>query len=217
MTAPRIIDISPHQQAPGQPDPDWAAIRASGVVGVYLRGFEGKDLDEVPGGYSLERHRRAALDAGLLVGAYQYLRARHRGAWQAEQLLVALGDLGPGELPPAVDVEELDGRTVVETQACLLDWVTFAERCLGVPPVVYTGWHFWTQVLHGAVLSELARCPLWLAAYTRDLPPCPKPWGKVALWQHTDKAQVPGLRGGIDLSEWQGDEASLRAWAERRC
>ena len=213
----RVVDISPHQQAHGQPDPDWAAVRASGVSGVYLRAFEGRDRDEIPGGYSFERHRRAALDAGLLVGAYQYLRARHRGAWQAEQLLVALGDLGPGELPPAVDVEELDGRTVVETQACLLDWVGFAERCLGVPPVIYTGWHFWTQILHGAVLSELASCPLWLAAYTRDLPACPRPWQRVALWQYTDRETVPGLRGGVDCSAWQGSEESLRALVERRC
>lgn len=220
MTPPavRVIDVSPHQHPRGSAGPDWAAVLASGVVGVYLRAFEGKDPDEHgPGGYSFETHRRAALKAGLLVGAYQYLRARHPGAWQADLLCEALGDLGPGELPPAVDCEELDGRPVVEVQACLLAWVQRARAILGRDPVLYTGPAFWTAQLHGQVLSELAACPLWLAAYLPTQPPAPRPWARTALWQYTGSGTVAGVAGACDVSLWQGDEDSLRAFAEGRC
>ena len=213
----RLIDISPHQHPRGSRGPDWQAIRASGVSGVYLRAREGKDADEVPGGYSFEQHRRAALEAGLLVGAYQYLRARHPGRYQADLLLEQLGDLGPGELPPAVDCEELHGRSAVETQACLLAWVDRVHLAIGRDPVVYTGPAFWTATLHGQTLSELAGCPLWLAAYLSTKPAAPRPWGRVALWQYTGSGSVPGVAGSCDVSLWQGDEASLRAWAGGVC
>lgn len=217
--APRIIDVSPHQHPRGSRGPDWRAVRASGVVGVYLRAFEGKDPDEHgPGGYSFEAHRRAALDAGLLVGAYQYLRARHPGAWQADLLLTALGELGPGELPPAVDVETLDGRSVAEAQGCLLAWVQRAQAALGRDPVIYTYPSFWTDTLRGAVLTEAARCPLWIAHYGVPRPRIPAPWTTAMLWQHTGEGgRCPGVAGDCDLDVWLGDEAGLRAWAEGRC
>lgn len=216
---PRLIDVSPHQHRPGGRGPDWAAVKASGVVGVYLRALEGKDLDEHPGGYSFERHRRAALDAGLMVGAYQYLRARHPGAWQADLLFEALGDLGPGELPPAVDVETLDGRPVVEVQACLLSWLARAQAILGRPPVVYTYPSFWAEQLHGAVLTEAGRCPLWIAHYGTPSPRIPSPWSAASMWQHTGEGgHQEGVAGDCDLNVWlDGDETALRAWAEGRC
>lgn len=215
---PRLIDVSPHQHRPGGRGPDWAAVRASGVVGVYLRALEGKDLDEHPGGYSFERHRRAALDAGLMVGAYQYLRARHPGAWQADLLFEALGDLGPGELPPALDVETLDGRSAIEVQACLLSWLARARAILGREPVVYTYPSFWAEQLHGAVLTEAGRCPLWIADYrARPAPEVPRPWGQAAIWQHSGDGRCPGVAGAVDRNRWLGDEAALRAFAEARC
>lgn len=209
----RLIDVSPHQHRRGAAGPDWAAVRASGVAGVYLRAAEGKDADEHPGGYSFAHHRQAAADAGLLVGAYQYLRARHRGAWQADLLLELLGDTRPGELPPVVDVETLDGRPAVEVQACLIDWVARARAVLGRLPVVYTYPDFWQRELHGAVLSEVADCPLWIAHYGVKEPIVPKPWSRYALWQHSGDGRCPGIEGPCDLNTWPGDEASLRAWA----
>ena len=210
-----LIDVSPHQHRKGGPGIDWKAVAASGVRGVYLRAFEGKDLDEHPGGYSFERHRQAALDAGLLVGAYQYLRARHRGAWQAEQLLVALGELGPRELPPAVDIETLDGRPVPEAQACLIDWIATARRALGRDPVVYTYPHFWASELRGEVVTEAADCPLWIAHYGVSRPIIPRPWQKAVCWQTTGSGTCPGIEGAVDRNVWL--EGNLEAFAGARC
>lgn len=205
-----VLDLSTHQRTARI---DWAAVRADGVAGVILRAFEGKDLDP-----TFEPWRRAALEAGLLVGSYSYFRARHPGRWQAGLLLDALGGLGPGELPPALDLEDLDGRPTAEVISGALGWVDVVTQALGREPLVYTGPGFFLGQLKAGHVSELARCPLWLADY-RERPQTPAPWLGWHLWQYTDRQPVAGITSArgepvpVDASRWHGDEASLRAWA----
>ena len=214
---PVFVDISPHQQRPGQPPPDFVALRAAGVVGVMLRAFEGKDPDEVKGGYSFETLRQSARAAGLIVGAYQYFRARHPGDWQAELLLQALGRLEPGELPPALDVEELDGQSASKAREGVLSWVQKVSETIEEPPIIYTGPAFWKHTLKGESLSDLAGCPLWIADYRPSaVPEIPQPFTRPLLWQTTDKARFAGLAGAVDANRWIAKE-SPQQWAEHRC
>ena len=202
------IDVSQHQGVI-----DWPAVAAAGIRFAFVRALEGQTPDP-----TFERNRRGALEAGLLVGAYQYLRARHPGRYQADLLLEQLGDLGPGELPPAVDVEELDGQDAVAVRACVHAWVERTSMLLGRQPVIYTGPAFWQANLRGQSESELAACPLWIADYRqRPAPEVPRPWGTAAIWQHSGSGSVPGVHGPCDLNRWQGDEASLAAWASAVC
>lgn len=217
LPSPVFVDLSPHQQQPGQPPPDFFELRAAGVTGVLLRAFEGKDPDEVPGGYSFEALRQSARAAGLIVGAYQYFRARWTGEWQAGLLLKALGRLEPGELPPALDVEELDGQQASSARAGVLSWVQKVRDTIGEPPILYTGPAFWKYTLKGENLEELADCPLWIADYRpRDAPEIPAPFTRPLLWQTTDKGRVPGLPRPVDANRWIAPELP-QDWAERHC
>lgn len=201
------IDVSAHQGAI-----DWPAVAASGVRFAYLRALEGKDVDA-----RFEENRRGALDAGLWVGAYAYLRARHPGQWQADLLAELLGTTGERELPPAVDIESLDGRSAIEAQACLLAWLERARWTMGAMPVVYTYPDFWQRRLGGGVLSELARYDLWIAHYGVKNPTVPRPWGAAVLWQFEgDAGRCAGVEGPCDRNVWTG-AGDFEAWAERRC
>lgn len=201
------IDVSQHQGWI-----DWRAVAASGVRFAYLRALEGQTPDP-----TFERNRREALEAGLWVGAYAYLRARHPGRWQADLLAGLLGDLGPRELLPVVDVESLDERSAIEAQACLLGWVERMKAIVGAPPVVYTYPDFWARRLGGAVLSELAGCDLWIAHYGVKAPTVPRPWTTAALWQiEGDTGRCPGVVGPCDRNVWTG-QGDFEAWAGRRC
>lgn len=216
MTArARILDVSPHQGG----RIDWAAVRGAGIACVILRAFEGKDPDEHGDGkYSFERLRREALDAGLVVGSYQYLRARHNGRYLADLYLDQLGDLDPCELPPCLDVEELDGRSAVEAQAAVVAWVERMRAALGHDPLLYTGPYFWRDTLRGGVLAEVASCPLWLADYRQEASiMVPRPWDRWVAWQETGEGRCPGAPGPVDLGVWRSDEADLRAFAESCC
>jgi lysozyme len=182
-----------------------------------LRAFEGKDPDEVPGGYSFEALRQQPRAAGLIVGAYQYFRARHPGDWQAGLLLKALGRLEPGELPPALDVEELDGQTAEKARSEILAWVLKVWKTIEEPPILYTGPFFWTKTLKGAELVELADCPLWIADYRKNAAPeIPRPFTRPLLWQTTDKGRFAGVVGSVDANRWIAPELP-QDWAERHC
>jgi lysozyme len=190
----RGIDVSQAQGVVA-----WDEVAASGIRFAYVRAFEGQDLDP-----TFARNRRAALAAGLLVGAYQYLRARHPGAYQADLLADLLGELGPGELPPALDVETLDDKAqdVPEVQGCVLAWVQ-RMRGRAYSPLIYTGPVFWSQRLRGQHLGEVAGCPLWIADYRpRPAPEVPQPWTHQTIWQHAGDGQgrCPGVRGWCDLN-----------------
>lgn len=200
------IDVSAHQGRV-----DWRAVAEAGARFAFVRAFEGKDLDP-----TWEYNRREAIAAGLLVGSYVYFRARHPGRWQADLLLAALGDLLPGELPPVLDLETLDGRPAPEVQAGALGWVDVVRRAIGRDPIVYTYPHFWASELRGGAVSELAACPLWIADYRpRSAPEVPRPWGSAVCWQTSGEGRHAGVVGPCDLNVWTGP--SLEAWAGGVC
>lgn len=189
MAEVRGIDVAQHQGRVS-----WPEVAASGVRFAYVRAFEGQTPDP-----TFARNRAEALAAGLMVGAYQYLRARHPGRYQAELMLAALGDLGPRELPPALDCEDLDGRPAVEVQAAILAWVDRMRLALGRLPVLYAGPGWWLGELRGQTMSEVAGCPLWLADY-RQRPQVMKPWTARTIWQHSCTGRCPGIVGPVDLN-----------------
>lgn len=210
----RILDISPHQGG----RIDWAAVRGAGIACVILRAFEGQTPDEHPGGYSFERLRREALDAGLVVGSYQYLRARHDGTRLAELYLDQLGDLDPCELPPCLDVEELDGQSPGRVRDVVGAWIAVMTARLGHSPLLYTGPFFWQSILAGEQCPEARHCPLWLADYrSEERIHVPAPWEAWTAWQETGEGRCPGVPGPVDLGVWRGDEADLRDFARERC
>lgn len=214
--AAMFLDLSPHQQQPGQPPPDFRAMKAAGIAGVFLRAFEGKDLDEHDRGYSFHQLRWEARAAGLIVGFYQFFRARWPGDYQAGLFCKALGRLEPGELPPVLDVEVNDGQSPEVARDGVLSWVARMRETIGEPPMIYTGPYHWKRELQGQQLEQLADCPLWIADYRTGPPEIPRPWTAAHFWQTTDKASFPGVKGNVDLNVWTGP-GEVQAWAERRC
>lgn len=215
MPRPVFLDLSPHQQPRGHAPPDFEAMKAAGVAGVILRIFEGQTPDEVEGGYSFETLRRAALAAGLVVGSYQYFRARHPGDWQAGLYLKALGDLGPRELPPALDVEELDGQSPEKARQEVLAWIYKVREITGQHPIIYTGPIFWLHTLKAGNLPGVSDCPLWIADYRVPGPQIPAPWKETLLYQFTGSGKSAGVAGPVDINAWTGPE--LEAWLGKRC
>lgn len=212
-----VVDLSPYQQPGRSSPPDFEKMKTAGVRAVILRAFEGATPDRSPFGYDFHRLRIAAIEADLVVGSYQYFRARHTGEKQARLLLEELGYLLPRELPPALDVEELDGRTPEEVRQGVLSWVRTVREAIGEPPILYTGPAFWSETLRGGSLVELSDCPLWIADYrARPAPEIPKPWKSAILWQTTGSGRVDGVTTAVDLNTWTGP-GTVEDFAARRC
>lgn len=201
----RGIDVSSHQGAV-----DWAAVAASGIA-FGITKFTGGTVYSNPTRMANWNGMKAH---GLVRGAYHYAFESSvqplPGAGpeaEADYFLSRVEPLGlePGDVL-ALDIEDGSGQL---GDWCLR-WCKRVEQRVGFKPFIYTG--AWFSVPHGlGSVPELAQHPLWLAAYQATLPKAPPPWSSVAMWQHTDKGQVPGVAGNCDLNQFFGTREQLLA------
>ena len=197
-----VIDISHHNGKP-----DLAKARADGIVGVIQKATQGQSFVDP----TFIRNRKAALDNGLLFGAYHFGDGSD-GVTQAELFLATAR-------PDAATVVVLDfegnsagpSMTLEEARA----FVTHVQEELGRFPLLYSG-HTIKEALGHRIDPVLKNCALWLAQYgpTPVVPTC---WDKWTLWQYTDGAlgplphEVKGV-GRCDRDRFNGTEAELRSW-----
>lgn len=197
------IDISRYQQKI-----DWGAVTASGVQFCFIKATEGaRDVD-----VAFQRHWDAAATAGLIRGAYHFFRPQIPVSAQADLFTSTIGELQPGDLPPALDLEGTAGWTGIPpaSRASLaLKMLEAMESSLRVTPIVYMSPWFATEMLNST--AALVRFPIWIAQYTQaQSPNVPKPWKAWTFWQHSQGGTVPGISGLLDLDRFQGSLEDLK-------
>jgi lysozyme len=172
---------------------DWRKVKDAGYRFVFVKAGEGDWLDPKFLDNVIEARK-----AGLKIGAYQFLRpkAGRHGNEEAQYFIDALrtAALGKGDLRPVLDVE----ATALDragTHAYVKTFVN-AMHAHGFKPMIYTGTWFWNP----KVGDDDFGLPLWIAAYQSNEPKLPVPWKSYAVWQHSDKGQVPGVRGNVDVN-----------------
>ncbi len=185
-----------------------------------VRSGDGKDVDTMA-----VRNLTGAAEAGLLVGAYHYLRGVHSGTMQAEIVLDAIRTAGVRCPIVAIDIEGApakpsDGRKAtgawwtpdgsgITTSAMLAEAGAFVERIEadGLRVILYSGqsWHWYvSQPRH--VPSWAARCPLWVPSYGSGPPLLPvgpsgepAPWATWTIWQFAGSEDAEQVHvAGID-------------------
>ncbi len=218
----RGIDVSHHQGAV-----DFAAIRASGISFAICRTGDGLMQDR-----RFAEHWAGIKGAGLVRGAYHFWRPGTvaYSLQQADLVVAAVGRLGDGDMPVAMDVECPPVPPGMDQAAWVKAWVAsvstaalvaFVQRVAegtGKVPLVYAGmgsWHW------GDVLAALG-CEQWIADWgwkdrakrtpLRE-PPLSPGFRSWRLFQWTDRIAVPGEPQGVDADVYNGTEEALRAWA----
>jgi GH25 family lysozyme M1 (1,4-beta-N-acetylmuramidase) len=191
---------------------DWRRVKASGVDFAYVRAAYGVIED----GAALS-NLEGAKAAGLVCGVYHFLRTTR--SYQAQidlmlQQIDALG-VGPGDIPPAVDVEDnprFDGNwSPAKSDGFLtaLDrWIDAVRDKTGACPVIYTRAGFWAELGNPAGFAE---CPLWVASYRSAPPRLPQGWDRHTFWQYSEAGTVPGIAGPVDLNYFRGERQDLEA------
>ena len=196
-----IADISHYQTVD-----DWWMVRESGIAAVVLKATQGKSYVDP----MFVQRVGAAEQAGLLVGAYHFLDATNPTV-QVEHFLSVAGHL----TVLAFDIESnaLSTGTVTIKQAAKA--VSMFNGYTNRLPVIYMGRYGPDGRGTGLPNAILSRCDLWIAGYTTNPhPKLPAGWSNWKLWQYTSSGAVPGIKGGVDRSRWNGDEASLREYWE---
>src|SRR5260370_4539420 len=197
------IDVSHYQRKI-----DWGAVAGPGVQCCFIKATEGgRDVDA-----SFKGHWQGAATAGLIRGAYHFFRPQAPVSTEAALFAHTLGELQPGDLRPALDLEGTAGwadTPPADRAPLALNMLQAIECRLGVTPIVYTSPWFATEMLKS--VPTLARFPIWIAQYTQELRPnVPKPWNTWNFWQHSQSGNVPGISGFVDLDRFQGWLVDLR-------
>lgn len=203
---PKGIDVSKFQG-----DVDWARVKASGVSFAFARAID----DKPPGGKAdpkFARNFAGMRDAGILRGAYYFLRPRRDVAAAANLFVSTVGSLGPGDLPPVIDVESKDNASAGTILDRIARWIDIVEAKLNRQVLIYTFTPFWRDTLGNSPLFN--KHPLWIAHFTtRPQPTIPSAFPTFSFWQHSDKGRAPGVPSAVDLDRFNGSMAGLRALA----
>lgn len=186
---PRGIDCS-HWQG----RIDWARVAADGVVFAMCKATESTQRVDP----RWTENRAGARAARLPVGAYHFARPGRVPAAESARHHLRHAHPQPGELAPALDLEDT-GLNARDTTRWALEWLSIVEESTGSTPIVYTGPGFASTHLHPD--PALKRYPLWVAHYTsRAEPRLPAPWDRWMWWQFTDSGPVEGIVGGVDTN-----------------
>jgi lysozyme len=197
MASTVIIDLSHHN-----PEPDWAALKASGVVGVILKATESTGYIDPS---FVGRRSRAKANA-LAVATYHYLKHGNIGLQMLHYLDVVQPKRGERVV---VDYED-EHLTLDELELAV---TTLMGSGLGLQVTVYGGGLLKTQL--GLDRSPvLAQTSLWVAHYTpASMPSWPRgTWPHWTLWQYTDKALVSGVSERVDGNRFNGIASNALKW-----
>ena len=191
------IDVSTFQG-----DIDWAAVAADGIefamvrVGyrTYLDGLIAEDA-------KARANIEGALAAGLDVGVYFFSQAvTPQEAAREAAFVISFIEPYDITMPVVFDwehVEDEDARTSDMFHRELLTdcALAFLEpvREAGYRSMIYFNRYQSDELLD---LWLLRRSEFWFALYDGQMN---FPW-EIAMWQYTDKGQVDGIKGKVDLN-----------------
>lgn len=199
---------------------DWAKVSKDFrfIVIKATEGVDGADPNRM-------KNLLGAHASGRAVSWYHFLRPSQDADAQIMNLWNSTGDQMP-DFRPALDLESApDAMTPDELVAWFLRAADETERHFGVPPLVYTyPWFYRSRIAKARGVTDelgrrLARCPLWMADYSKgEVPPegahpfVPDPWSTWTMWQTIgDKSsRVPGIAGAVDHDLFNGDEEAFR-------
>lgn len=196
-----------------------------GITAVIAKATQGVHFRDP----TFDRTVATARLLNLLTGAYHFGDATD-GAAQAEAFLARTADArATGKVLLCLDLENNpDPRRGTMPVATAVAFVQRVYEATGTWPVCYTGRY--VVAAQRAVGTDLARCPLWMAAYGPDplKGRLPAAWSSWALWQYTNGGAGPtdvtryprktpgfgkgGKPGGCDRSVFRGTAQELRDW-----
>jgi lysozyme len=193
------IDVSKYQSMIA-----WDEVQAMKVKKIQL-GFAFIKATEGIGNTDpqFKRNWKKSKEAGILRGAYHFFIASKDGRMQAENFIDKV-DLETGDLPPVLDVEQLNGVSSAQLKKEIKKWLEIAENHYGVKPIIYTNVDFYNRHLG----SEFDEYPLWVAHYYQlEQPRINRGW---IFWQHSDVGRVNGIVSKVDFNVFNGDSLEFQ-------
>lgn len=168
---------------------------------VFVRATMGKDGADSRFKQNWEGFRPLPIKRG----AYHYYRPNENSTLQAENF-IKIAKLQSGDLVPVLDIEKHSTiQSGDKLREGLKNWLRIVEEHYGVKPMIYTGDHFFWEVLHNQGFDEY---PIWVANYNPIIEPETQNW---TIWQFSEKGSLPGIGEKIDLNVLVGGKVRLES------
>jgi lysozyme len=147
---------------------------------------------------------------GVLSGAYYYFHPSISPSRQARHFDTIMDTYGRPDLPPVIDVEDIDKMKPEPIAQSLKEMIDEMVKRGYRTPIIYSRWGFLVnQVGEPFWLKDHL---LWLAQYSTKLTSKPADMRNMVMWQYTDRLMLPGIKG-FDGNYWLKSEAELYALA----
>ncbi len=183
---------------------DWQQVAKAGMSFAFAKATDGITYTDP----EFAKNWAGIQAAGLLRGAYHFFEANDDATAQAQHFLATV-KLGPGDLPPVLDVETTAGMSDEQIWSGVATWLQVVEQATGRQPMIYIAPGFWNS--HEPDL-KLTRYLLWLADYASQ-PQLPNGWTSWLFWQHSESGSVAGVTGAVDLDLFSGTLEQLHELA----
>lgn len=183
---------------------DWAKVAASGIGFAIARVSDGLNYPDA----TFDTNWAGIKAAGMVRGSYQYFEPAQDPVAQADMVLNHVGTLGPGDLPPVIDVETMGGVSASAVMAGVDKWLSTIETATGRRALVYVSPSFWD-----GLGDPTATADLWIANWGVSCPSVPAAWSGWKFWQYTATGAVSGVPvSQVDLDRFNGTTAELLAY-----
>jgi lysozyme len=188
------IDVSKYQSIIA-----WEEVKAMKVKNIrfwfaFIKATQGAGSTDP----HFFRNWKKSKEAEMVRGAYHFFIASKDGQVQAENFIDKV-DLETGDLPPVLDIEQLNGVSPQQLRKEAKKWLDVVEKHYGVKPIIYTNVDFYTSYLG----EEFDEYPFWAAHYkSNGVPRIGRPW---SFWQHSDRGHVNGITAEVDFNVFNGD------------
>ncbi len=186
---------------------DWAKVKSGGIEFAIMKVTETTTFVDP----TFVANWKGAAGAGVIRGAYHFFRANADAIKQADFFLSTMGPSLPGDLPPTLDLESIDGVAPDVVAQGALDFLAHVLKKTGRTPIVYTSSRFLTSINSPAGFAPYV---LWVANWQVTCPKIPNPpWNDWTIWQSSSTTMVPGITVNVDLNQFNGTLADLQTFA----
>ena len=193
------IDVSRYQQTISWDDVKEMKVKNIQLGFAFIKATQG--IGNVDPRFN--RNWKKSKQAGMIRGAYHFFNASKDGREQAENFIKTVY-LEKNDLPPVLDIEQMNGASIVVLKKELKEWLDIIENHYKVKPVIYTNVDFYKKNLG----KDFNSYPLWAAHYFQyNEPRINRGW---TFWQHSEEGRVNGILSKVDFNVFNGDSTEFR-------
>src|ERR1043165_8642261 len=124
------IDVSRYQHVIAWEEVSAMQVKEIRIGFAFIKATEGIGNTDP----EFRRNWRRSKEHGLVRGAYHFFIASKDGKMQAENFIDRV-ELETGDLPPVLDVEQLNGATTQQLKKEVKEWLAVVEQYYKVKPI----------------------------------------------------------------------------------